>query len=317
MTDETGRHIDRRAMMAGTLGVAALAAAAQAPEAAAAITIPTPPADPWVEPLIRGYAPGPYGQIHYRETGGTGPALIMFHQSPMTSLQFSAVYPIFKAAGIRAIGIDTPGFGDSDPTKFVPKVEDWAKVYPAVLDHLKIRRADVLGHHTGACTAAEVCLQYPDRVRKLAIHGALMITDSERQKFIDSSVNRERKGPDYQMDASHLTSRFAAIARRYSAGGTPDPKLITHYLVEEFSHSGPLWYGHYAAFVYDHAAALQKVKAPILLINNTGDQIYVESQRLLKARPDVQYVELQGGAIDVVDQLPAQWAGAIIKYLKA
>ena len=59
------------------------------------------------------------------------------------------------------------------------------------------------------------------------------------------------------------------------------------------------------------------MKAPILLINNTGDQIYVESQRLLKLRPDVSYVEIKGGAIDVVDQLPGPWAQAIIDFVRA
>ncbi len=315
MHDEPASAFDRRAILASPLGLAA--AGLGGPAKALSLNDPPPPAAPWTQPLIRGYAPGPYGQIHYRETGGDGPALILFHQSPMTSLQFTAIYPILKAAGIRAIGVDTPGFGDSDVTQFVPRVEDWAKIYPAVLDHFGLKRADVLGHHTGACTAAEVCLQYPDRVGKLVIHGALMLSEAERLKLLEGVIARELPGPDYRLDGSHLVNRYLAIARRYSAGGAPDPKIITRFLVEEFSHTGPGWYGHYAAFVYDHAAALKKVKAPILLINNTGDQIYVESQRLLKIRPDIAYVELKGGAIDVVDQLPDQWGQAIVSFLKA
>lgn len=318
MTDDAGGRIDRRAVLAAPLGIGAAGLAVGLATSAQALSLkdPPPPPEPWKQPLVRGYAPGPYGQIHYRETGGDGPALIMFHQSPMTSLQFSAIYPILKAAGIRAIGVDTPGFGDSDVTKFVPRIEDWAKIYPAVLDHFKLERAHVLGHHTGACTATEVCLQYPDRVGKLAIHGALILSEAERLTFLESVVTRERLGPDYRMDGSHLTKKFLAVARRYSAGGTPDPKTITRFVVEEFSHTGPGWYGHYAAFAYDHTAALKKVKAPILLINNTGDQIYRESQRLLKIRPDVTYVELQGGAIDVVDQLSEPWGQAIVRYLQ-
>ena len=70
-------------------------------------------------------------------------------------------------SGIRAIGVDTPGFGESDPTPFVPTAEDWAAAIPAVLDHLGVARADVLGHHTGSMVAPEVALQFPDRVRRL------------------------------------------------------------------------------------------------------------------------------------------------------
>ena len=237
MDDEAQGGLDRRRVVASPVALTAAAMASTAK--ALALDDPPPPAEPWTQPLTRGYAPGPFGQIHYRDTGGDGPVLVMFHQSPMTSLQFTAVYPLLQAAGIRAIGIDTPGFGGSDVTSFVPKVEDWARVYPAVLDHLKIDRAHVLGHHTGACTAAEVCLAYPDRVGKLIIHGALILSDAERLKFLEGVVNRERLGPDYKMDGSHLTNRFASVARRYSAGGTPDPRVITRFVVEEFSHTGP------------------------------------------------------------------------------
>ena len=71
----------------------------------------------------RGYTDGPFGQIHYQDTGGDGEPLILCHQAPITSRQYDRVYPLLAAAGIRAIGIDTPGFGLSDEPDHVPSVE--------------------------------------------------------------------------------------------------------------------------------------------------------------------------------------------------
>ena len=102
----------------------------------------------------RGYARGPHGQVHYHDNqGASAMPLLLLHQAPMSHRQFDAVYEPLKTRGIRAIGIDMPGFGMSDPTSFVPKVADWASSVAAVLDHLRIRQADVLGHHTGALLA--------------------------------------------------------------------------------------------------------------------------------------------------------------------
>ncbi len=51
----------------------------------------------------RGYTDGPFGQIHYQDTGGDGEPLILCHQAPITSRQFDLVYPLLAAAGIYAL----------------------------------------------------------------------------------------------------------------------------------------------------------------------------------------------------------------------
>lgn len=303
-------ELNRRSLLSGSLKLGLTVAAGAALSAA-----PAAAETQWKKPeLMRGYAKGPYGLIHYRDVG-EGRPLVMFHQSPMSSLQYTAVYPLFKAKGIRAIGVDTPGFGDSDATSFVPTVEDWVKIYPAVLDHLGIERADVLGHHTGATIATEATLQYPDRVGKLVIHSALMVTEQERAARLARVTSGERHGPEYKMDGSHLSDRFVSVARRYGPGA--DPKVITRFVMEEFSHPGPTWYGHHAAYVYDHGAALRRVRVPTLVMNNTGDIIYELTNRLRTVRPDFTYFELEGGGVDIVDQQPQEWVDAISKFLLA
>ena len=130
----------------------------------------------------RGYAEGPYGLVHFNDTQtGTGVPMVLLHQAPMSHRQFNSVYGLLSQRGIRAIGIDTPGFGMSDPTPFVPQVADWASSVIAVLDHLKIPRADMVGHHTGSLIATEVSLQFPKRVRKVVLNGPFPVTETERE----------------------------------------------------------------------------------------------------------------------------------------
>ena len=260
----------------------------------------------------RGYADGPFGQIHYRDTGGGAP-LILLHQAPQTSRQFSNVYEPLHRRGIRAIGVDLPGFGESDPAPFVPTIEDWAAAVPAVLDHLGLAQADVLGHHTGGMVATEVALQFPSRVRRLIVNGPLPATEEQRQEFLDGVREREI-GFTFEPDGSHLQASFATRYRMYGDGA--DPKTITRYTVEKFQGYAPFWIGHHAAFIYDHAAALTKVRRKTLILTNTGDVINEEAHAAKQLRADFAFVELDGGGVDIVDQQPEAWAHAVAAFLK-
>ena len=270
----------------------------------------------------RGYAQGSYGLVHYQDTGPvtTPPGqvkllpLVLMHQAPMSSRQFDSVYGLLAERGIRAIGVDTPGFGMSDPTPFVPKVDDWASSVIAVLDHLRIRKANALGHHTGALLATEVALQFPKRVNRLILNGPFPITEEERQQYL-AGLQKSEVEFEYREDGQHLASSFMTRWRMYGAGA--DPKLTTRVMVEKFQGYGPFWYGHNAAYRYDHLAKMRLLTQPTLILLNTGDQVYEKAQRARVARPDFSYVEIEGGGVDIVDQKPVEWADAVAKYLRS
>jgi len=265
----------------------------------------------------RGYADGPYGQIHYYDTGagggGAGIPLILLHQAPVSARQYEAVYPRLAALGVRAIGLDMPGFGMSDPTPFVPRVEDYAKIVPAVLDHLGLAKANVLGHHTGALVATEVALQFPARVDKLIVNGPLPLEDAEREQWMNFVRNDEMTF-GAKPDGSHIAKLYQV--RWQLAGGTVPGDVVTRYIAETLMGFAPFWYGHHAAFVYDHTPALKKLKHRTLILTNTGDQIYEHAKLTHRMRPDFEFVALEGGGIDVTDQLPDAWAQAVAKFVK-
>ncbi len=260
----------------------------------------------------RGYAPWQYGLVHFHDNGVKGEPLLLLHQAPMSARQFAAVYAPLGRRSIRAIGIDTPGFGLSDPTPFVPAVADWVPALTAVMDHLQIAQCDVLGHHTGALLATELALLAPTRVRNLIINGPFPINEDERKTRLEKVKTNEIDFV-YQPDGSHLTEGFMRRFTMYGPGA--DPKLITRMVVEKFQGFGPFWYGHHAAYRYDHAATLARLKHRALLFTNTGDTIYDLAQRARRIRPDLAYAELQGGGIDIVDQQPEAWCDVVARFL--
>ena len=262
----------------------------------------------------RGYAKGPYGLVHYHDTQtGAGVPMVLLHQAPMSHRQFNAVYGLLSARGVRAIGIDTPGFGMSDPTPFVPQVSDWASSVVAVLDHLKIPRADMVGHHTGSLIATEVALQFPKRVHKVVLNGPFPITESERKLFLDD-LQKSEVDFEYRADGNHLAESF--VKRSKFFGPDADPRHITRMQVEKFQGFGPFWYGHNAAYRYDHASTLPRITHPTLILTNTGDMAYPMAQRARQLCPDMAYVELSGGNVDIVDQAPEAWVEAVVAFTR-
>jgi pimeloyl-ACP methyl ester carboxylesterase len=76
-------------------------------------------------------------------------------------------------AGRRVIALDNRGHGQSsklyDPADY--HTEKMAEDVRALLDHLKIERADVMGYSMGARITAFLALKYPDRVRSGILGG--------------------------------------------------------------------------------------------------------------------------------------------------
>lgn len=261
----------------------------------------------------RGYAEGPFGQIHYQDTGENKTTLVLCSQSPLTSRQFDMVYLLLAEAGIRAIGIDTAGFGMSDPPPGPPTIGDFAASIPAVLDHLGLKTAHVGGHHTGCKIAMEAAIAYPDRVQSVVLSGPGPMSREEQLSYIDTVLEAE-KSYEAKADGSHLSDMF--VKRLPWIKDHPKGlDLCTGYIVQQLMGLGPFWYGHHAAFNYDGAEAMQKLTQPALALFNTGDMLYPLAAKTRELCPHFTHVELEGGGVDITDQDPEGWVREVSSYI--
>lgn len=257
----------------------------------------------------RGYLDGPFGQIHYRAMGD-GIPLVMSHQSPSSSDMFRAVYAPLAAAGLRVIAPDTPGYGNSDLPSWRPGVTDYARIFGPVLDHFNLRAAHFLGHHTGAMNVTAFAAAAPERVLKLVLNGPPLFTPEERAERLP------KPGPiAIAADGGHLVRRFQS--RIAATKGWSDLAAMQANVMQTLWAGETFWYGHKAAYEYDMWPAFRALRAPTLILTNTGEDLYEISQRARRERPDMNYVELTGGTHDICDEQPEAWAAAVANFIKA
>ena len=107
---------------------------------------------------------------------GMGEPIVLVHGFASTK-EVNWVNPgwvrTLAGAGRRAIALDNRGHGASsklyDPAAY--RSATMAEDVRALLDHLKIERADVMGYSMGARIAAFLAVNHPKRVRSVALGG--------------------------------------------------------------------------------------------------------------------------------------------------
>ncbi|MFQ5635665.1 MAG: alpha/beta fold hydrolase [Gammaproteobacteria bacterium] len=262
--------------------------------------------------IKKGYADGPFGQLHYQQCG-TGAPVIMVHQSPDSMVQFRPVMRPLAAAGIHAIAVDIPGCGMSETPDHPPTIAEYAPMVTAIMDHFGFDRASVLGHHTGAIIVTEATLQNPERVDRIVLNGPLPLTDEERAYFM-GMVEREKAWAP-RWDGGHLIEVWEN--RRAAQAEWSDLTAFHRHFIHGHLAGEQVWYAHDAVMKYRHEDAIPRITHPCLVLANTGDAIYAQSLRTREMRPDFAYAELEGGTIDIIDEQPDAWARAVAKFLLA
>jgi pimeloyl-ACP methyl ester carboxylesterase len=259
-------------------------------------------------PIHRAYADTPDGQIHYAEAGQGKPVLLL-HQSPRSWDEYRDVLPILGRK-YRAIAMDTIGFGDSYRLKGEVSIEAFARGVLQLMDALSIRRASIVGHHTGGVVAVEVAAAYPDRVEKLILSSTPYVDaeDRERRKT-RPPIDEVKEKPD----GAHLTELWQ---RRMPFYPKSMPDLLRRFVLDALKVWGDVEAGHRAVNAFRMEQRVPLIKAPTLVLAGTDDPFsYPRMKPLSDHIPGSRTAEIQGGMVPMVDQMPEDFAKAVMDFL--
>jgi pimeloyl-ACP methyl ester carboxylesterase len=117
-----------------------------------------------------GYAPVNGLQMFYEIHGPIGgPPLVLLHGAfSATGTSFGALLPGL-AETRQVISVEQQGHGRTADIDRPLSTAQMARDTAALLEHLGIRQADVLGYSMGAGVALELAIEHPDVVRKIVV----------------------------------------------------------------------------------------------------------------------------------------------------
>lgn len=127
-----------------------------------------------------------YGRrVHYRRCG-SGPPLIMVHQSPRSSAEYEGLMREWSAH-FTCIAPDTPGFGQSEPlSKSDPDINDYADAVVEFINALGLTKTAAYGFHSGGIILVTALKRHPDIFTGLAIGGYAIWNAQEMAVFGDA-----------------------------------------------------------------------------------------------------------------------------------
>jgi pimeloyl-ACP methyl ester carboxylesterase len=259
-------------------------------------------------PIRKSYADTPDGQIHY-VAAGRGKPVLLLHQTPRSWDEYRDVLPLLGKKH-RTIAMDTIGFGDSYRLKGEASIEVFARGVIQLMDALTIQRASIIGHHTGGVVAVEVAAAYPDRVEKLILSSTPYVDaeDRERRKTRPPIDEVEEKP-----DGSHLTELWQ---RRMPFYPKSRPDLLRRFVLDALKVWDGVEAGHRAVNAYRMEERVPLIKAPTLVLAGTDDPFsYPRMRHLSEHIPGSRTAEIQGGMVPMPDQMPEEFAAAVMDFL--
>ncbi len=217
---------------------------------------------------------------------GAGEALVLVHGYPLDHSIWDQAAPLLEA-DFDVILPDLRGFGNSEIMEADHSIIGYASDLAGLLNHLKVRRAVLVGHSMGGYVALAFAREYPDRVAGLALVSSQMAPDTP-----------ERKAGRYATAKRVLAEGPGAVVDDLT------PKLSADAAVQDFvralmSRQRPLAIASALEAMADRPDStniLQALKLPVAIVHGTDDKLIpVDRGREMKAAlPAASYVELTG-----------------------
>ncbi len=125
-------------------------------------------------------------KIHYATYGTASKTIVLLHGF----LENQTMWDFFVqeySKTYRVVTIDLLGHGQTPCLGYVHTMEDQADAVHAVLQHLKVEKAIIMGHSMGGYVALAVAELYPELITGLVLQNSSSLPDSNERK-----ANRDR-----------------------------------------------------------------------------------------------------------------------------
>ena len=271
------------------------------------------------------YVSAPDGVRLYYEEAGSGTPVIFVHEyagdwrtwEPQMR-HFSRLHRCITFSQRGYLPSDVP----TDPAQYSQDAQRDDVI--AVLDHLKIDKAHIVGHSMGAATALHVGIHYPERCLSVTAAGCGYGSSP------DPAVVEATREASLETAKMFETEDFAAAAAKYADGATrqthknKDPRGFAEFARMLAEHS-PV--GHAMTMrnvqakrptLWEMEAGLKKFSVPLLVLVGDEDDWCVDGSIYLKrTAPTAGLVVIPRSGHTITSEEPAAFNAALADLIAA
>jgi pimeloyl-ACP methyl ester carboxylesterase len=251
-----------------------------------------PPPPPMPTPTTTGFVDVDGAKLYYA-TYGKGAPMILLHGGMGNSDHWSHQVPAL-AGKLRVIVIDSRGQGRSTRTKAPPSYDMMATDVLAVMDHLELTKAAIVGWSDGGEIALKLGVHHPDRVTKLVVFGANYNAKGSKTRKSGATFNA------YVAKCRADYKRLSKTPKQFDA--------LVQWLL-------PIWRNP-MGFTQEQ---LESIKAPTLVADGDHDEIIELSQleEMAKLIPNARLEVFKDTSHFALWQDPASFNKVVVDFLTA
>jgi pimeloyl-ACP methyl ester carboxylesterase len=215
--------------------------------------------------------------VDYGEAKDGSRPVVLIHGLAACWQSWLEQIPRLAADGRRVIAVDLPGFGESEMPADDISIAGYGRAVESVCDQLDLGQVIVVGHSMGGFTAAEMAIQYPQRVERLVLEAAAGIStnDVQREPMLAGARLVAGMGARFAASSRALAtrprSRWIAlnVAIRYPG------RIPADFAYELLSHAGSEGFlpGLRAMIDYDFRERLSQISCPTLVVWGDRDML--------------------------------------------
>jgi pimeloyl-ACP methyl ester carboxylesterase len=249
---------------------------------------------------------------------GKGDAVVLLHGIPTWGYLWEGILPALDRKH-RVLIPDLLGYGYSDKSdRFDRSIARQTEMICALLDHLGIERAAVVGHDIGGGIALRMAVLFSRRVARLAVINSACYDSWPIEFAVDLGEPLSRKAP---VEASLPALK---LALRTAFASPLEDELIDPLLVPYSTEVGKLsLIRNAAALNTNHTTEitdlLPRIGAPTLILWGEADtfQLLEYAERLAGDIPEAQIVRFKGSRHFVMLEERDEVASRLASFLDA
>ncbi|RJX35387.1 MAG: alpha/beta fold hydrolase [Desulfarculus sp.] len=253
----------------------------------------------------------------YYELHGSGPPLVMIMGLRRNAEWWYQQIPVLSRH-FRLLVFDNRGSGRSGQPEMEYSIALFADDTAALMEHLNLESAAVLGYSMGGYIAQELAIRYPEKVQRLI----LVSTSAGGASAVRMDPARQKEFEDVAgLSPEQVLQKNLDI---YFAPGfiAAHPDQIARFMTVSLRHAQPP-----EAFLRQYQACLRhdttdragRIKAPVLIMTGDDDPLVPpgNSYILKELLPRAQLKVFPGGRHSFLIQMPQPFNQAVLEFLGA